>query len=260
MTRKFSRSRKELLMVVPCYNESSRFDAQYWENVILHSPEIQWVFVNDGSRDKTNQSIDSLKPFGAITIHLDRNVGKAEAIRSGIIRLKSHYSSVIAVGYVDADMAFEHREVTQFCKESIKLFGIKTNIDCYIASRVKLSGYNIHRSSGRHYCARIIATWFGFFWSNIPYDTQCGLKVFRNTPQFDASLYSAFRTRWLFDIELMMRLTIAKRKNCAILERPLNYWREIGKSKINKREKLRILNEIVYISILLFINRQKSLN
>jgi dolichyl-phosphate beta-glucosyltransferase len=258
MIRRSSGSQKKLLMVVPCYNESSRFDIHYWEYIILQSLEIQWVFVNDGSIDKTRDLIDSLQPFGALTIHLEKNVGKAEAIRSGMLELSSSYSSVIAVGFVDADMAFESREVVQFCEESLKLFSRDRYLDCYIAARVKLSGYNIRRSSGRHFFSRIVATWFGFFWSQIPYDTQCGLKVFRKTPEFTTSISSSFITRWLFDIELLMRLSLVKIENFGILERPLRYWGEIGQSKINWREKIRILKEIFYITKLLFKSRRNT--
>ena len=245
-------------MVVPCFNESSRFDLKYWKYVVINSPEIQWVFINDGSEDGTSELINSLVPMGAISFNLENNVGKAEAIRSGIMLVDSKYSSFAAVGYVDADMAFDKVEIIQFCKESIIGLDKNAKTGCYIASRVKLSGYNINRSSRRHFFARIIATWLGFFWPNIPYDTQCGLKVFRKTRAFDASISSPFVTRWLFDIELMMRLSISTGKDFAILERPLLHWSEMGQSKINLREKIRIARELFYISRLLMRNHSQN--
>jgi dolichyl-phosphate beta-glucosyltransferase len=256
MGRNFSKDKKVLLMVVPCYNESKRFDMSYWKWIISNSPHVQWIYVNDGSRDETGVLFDALREYGAITLTLKKNSGKAEAIRHGIRVAEIYNSTYIGVGYVDADMAFDKAEVVEFCKESIDLLNSKSALDCHIASRVKLSGYNISRSSGRHYLSRVITTWFGLLWREIPYDTQCGLKVFNLNSSIRDAVVSPFATRWLFDIELMLRISTVKGRAVVILERPLKYWKEIGESKINRREKLRILKEITSVSKLLFMSRK----
>jgi len=258
MSQLYSPRLKSLLMVVPCYNESERFSIDYWKGVLANSPTIQWLFVNDGSRDETSSLIDVMLEFGAATLHLDKNSGKAEAIRAGLLHSESFEDVYIAVGYVDADMAFNDSEVVEFCESARKSFDENRNLDCQIASRVKLAGSVITRSTGRHYLSRIVATGFGIFWSEIPYDTQCGLKVFRKTRHFDNAVSIPFLTRWLFDIELMSRISSAKEENVEILEKPLKYWGEVGLSKINLKEKFRIFREILFIAKLLYNVRKRK--
>jgi dolichyl-phosphate beta-glucosyltransferase len=256
MEQNISKDKKVLLMVVPCYNESKRFDISYWKWIISNSPQVQWIYVNDGSRDETGVLFGALREYGAITLNLEKNSGKAEAVRHGIRISETYNSTYTGVGYVDADMAFDKSEVVQFCNESINLLNSNTFLDCHVASRVKLSGYNISRSSGRHYLSRVITTWFGLLWREIPYDTQCGLKVFNLNSSIRDAIVSPFATRWLFDIELMLRISSVKGRAIVILERPLKYWKEIGESKINRREKFRILQEITSVSKLLFKSRK----
>lgn len=242
----------ELAMIVPCYNEELRLIPDYWSYVISKSQRIIWYFVDDGSNDNTLSLLNGLDKRCRV-LKLDENMGKGEAIRFGLNKVLATNPILGALGYVDSDMAFSRDEILEFCFKSLAILDSNDDIDAVIASRVKLAGTQIARSANRHFLARFIATIFGIFWRDIPYDTQCGLKVFRISPAIEDSIKLAFQTRWLFDIELFARISNFKDKGISLIELPIKFWREIGDSKISGMEYLRIATELV--SILVIVQR-----
>ena len=68
--------------------------------------------------------------------------------------------------------------------------------------------------------------------------------IFDNSIFLRRSLLREFRTRWLFDLEIHSRLRTEKGLDPVIWEEPLNQWIEVGNSKINSKEGIRILLEI----------------
>ena len=240
----------ELAMIVPCYNEELRLTPDYWNYIISKSNRIKWYFVDDGSNDNT---LSLLKSFDkrCQVLKLDKNSGKGEAIRFGLNQVLESRLATGAVGYIDSDMAFSQDEILDFCFESLAILNSNAEIDAVVASRVKLAGTQIARSAKRHFLARIIATIFGFFWSEIPYDTQCGLKIFRISSAMEDSVRLAFQTRWLIDIELFVRISKFKGGSISLIERPIKFWREIGDSKISGMEYFRIATEVVSIIVII---------
>jgi hypothetical protein len=66
-------------------------------------------------------------------------------------------------------------------------------------------GRDIRRSAFRHYAGRLFAT-FASLQLRLPvYDTQCGAKIFRATPEVVALFGRPFRLRWCFDVEVLSR-------------------------------------------------------
>jgi len=64
-------------------------------------------------------------------------------------------------------------------------------------------------------------------------DTQCGAKLFRNTPHLKTCLEAPFTAGWLFDVELFLRISNPnrqERKN--FFEYPVLEWTEIPGSNI----------------------------
>ena len=94
-------------LVVPCYNEAGRLNA---EQLIAYLDLNQWLhicFVNDGSKDNTMGVLTDVTrqaPNSTSIVNLERNHGKAEAVRKGMmICNKGGYYDFI--GFLDADMA-----------------------------------------------------------------------------------------------------------------------------------------------------------
>jgi hypothetical protein len=116
---------------------------------------------------------------------------------------------------------------------------------------VKLSGRKVLRNTGRHFIGRVITTLFGLFWQEIPYDTQSGFKVYKAkilTPQI---FFEPFVTRWFFDIELHLRVLISTKNKFSVWEEPLHVWNDIPDSRINGREKIKLIIEIIKVLKLL---------
>jgi len=237
-------------LLIPCFNEASRFNVSKWQLIIDSFRQCQWVFINDGSTDNTIQALEQLIGNNVKVLNLPKNLGKGEAIRAGIISVltsnQPHEPDFI--GYLDADGAFNVSDILKMLELAENILGPSNTYCALITSRVKLSGRRIIRSSRRHYLGRIIATFVCFGWETAPYDTQSGFKLFRVSPAFRKIVTKKFRTRWFFDIELLIALE--KIAPSEIWEEPLSMWREMEKSKIDSRQYLRVLKEILIIRTL----------
>jgi hypothetical protein len=95
-----------------------------------------------------------------------------------------------------------------------------------LGSRVNKLGSNIKRSYVRHVIGRLIATFLGATVKVHAYDSQCGAKIFRKEV-IEKAFGEPFDTKWLFDVEIILRL-----KGEPLLECPLREWINVGGSKI----------------------------
>lgn len=232
-------------LVVPCFDEASRWSANYWTHIAAES-DANILFVDDGSTDATNQI---LQGFVTGTKHrvrtLERNAGKSEAVRLGMQQLIQE-SECAAVGYLDADGAFTAEDVLDVIA-SFQARVIDSTFDAVWSSRVALAGRDIARSNSRHYIGRLVATFVSAGYGSIPYDTQSGLKLFAPSPALKACLEEPFRTRWLFELELLARWQRFAGESMRIWEEPLNYWHDVPGSKIKGKEVTRVLRELIVV-------------
>jgi hypothetical protein len=84
------------------------------------------------------------------------------------------------------------------------------------------------------------------------YDTQCGAKLFRSTPEFRGILHEPFSSRWVFDVEMIARLVRLHRNNPSVVrsmiyEFPLYEWRDIAGSKVEPKDFFRAGIEVLAI-------------
>src|SRR5689334_7890709 len=94
------------MIVVPCHNESRRLQPAVFRQFVAAHSNIQFLFVNDGSRDNTLailQAFAASDPSHFQVLDLQPNRGKAEAVRQGI--LQAARKSPDYVGFWDADLA-----------------------------------------------------------------------------------------------------------------------------------------------------------
>jgi len=242
-------------IIIPFFNESSRIGEGEYLLALSKRMNADFYYVNDGSSDDTQSKLTLIaKKSKAKVIELKRNCGKGEAIRQGL-REAIGFKDYEVLGYLDADGAFPVTEVERSTRLALEILNQGPTTDIYIASRIKLAGKEINRSSMRHYLSRLIITLIGFKTQNMPYDSQSGLKFFRNTEVLRVSLNKPFKTRWFFDLELMTRLGMQDRK--CIWEEPVNSWSDIKGSKIRARTILSIAKEILVIRGL--ISRRQTL-
>jgi glycosyltransferase involved in cell wall biosynthesis len=228
-----TRSRR-MVVVVPCFNEAQRLDANAFVTAAREHPSLHFLFVDDGSTDDTARVLDSLaaqQPNGLSTLKLATNRGKAEAVRAGILAAFTKPPDL--VGFLDADLATPVAELFLMA-EAFE----DPNILVVLASRVALLGRDIRRSNRRHYVGRVFATIASSVLNLQVYDTQCGAKLFRATPEIRQVFQTAFLSSWAFDVEILARLQQLERANQippvtrSVVEVPLRQWHDIRGSKI----------------------------
>ena len=241
-----------IVIVVPCYNEELRFHEAYFSELIKLN-NSRWIFVNDGSTDKTGEILALLSSKQEIhVLKLDINQGKSEAIRKGLLFAHELYPEAAWYGYLDSDSAFDISDIK-------KIIGLTTQddklIDAYFSSRVRLNGRTVIRKTYRHLIGRLLITSFSIYWRSIPYDTQSGYKLFKANDYFFDSIKTKFKTKWFIDIEITVRMSRNKKILISIWEEPLSKWKDIGGSKITLIKVFYIIYEIMFIHYTLFRNR-----
>jgi glycosyltransferase involved in cell wall biosynthesis len=236
------------VIVVPCFNEENRLNLKYWKNIIDERLNIFWIFVNDGSKDKTIDMLLKLKNKSNVLI-LDNptNKGKAEAIRVGMNEALKLSRGFQLIGFCDSDCAFAKEDIFILVDKAITDINNQKTFKIWISSRIALSGRKIIRKRSRHYIGRIISTFISSGWNAAPYDTQSGLKFFCNNSDLKLALLKPFKTKWFCDLELITRTLAQNPKQNIIWEEPLHYWKDIGNSRITIRQFPKIFIEIYQI-------------
>ena len=191
-----------LALVVPCYNEAGRLDPDAFLRFASTHPQVELVMVDDGSEDGTKAVLEKMRAAapGSVTVvqHPMRR-GKAEAVRTGILAGLSR--APVVVGFFDADLATPLGAVDDF----LAVLRTRPAVEFVLGSRVMLMGRDIKRKAARHYLGRVFATAVSHALDLPVYDTQCGAKMLRVTPE-TATLFAApFRSPWIFDVELIAR-------------------------------------------------------
>jgi dolichyl-phosphate beta-glucosyltransferase len=239
---------KRISIVVPCFNEQSRFPLEYWKEIIVEQSDVLWIFVDDGSTDSTLQTLQGLCAVTtAKVIGLPTNGGKGNAIRKGFQAILQEVPDVEILGYLDSDGAFSKQDVNRIKSMALEKMSKESDnpLDCLISSRVSLSGRSITRKATRHYLGRIIATFLTRDWHDAPYDTQSGFKCFLNSNSFRSSVNNVFLTKWFIDVELLTRIGINNRGQLKVWEEPLLHWQDVDGSKIRARNTFKILIELI---------------
>ena len=224
----------ETVLVVPCYNEAERLDAQAFRSFAATAPNVRLLFVNDGSTDGTAEVLEKLcrdEPK-LDALHLQDNQGKAQAVRSGI--LAAIETNPGFVGFWDADLSTPLAELPAF----LTVFEQHPDIEMVFGARVNLLGRSIRRKLTRHYIGRIFATVVATTLRLPVYDTQCGAKIFRVTEDLADLFREPFLSKWIFDVEIIAR-SIASRRGTdrpqvveIIYELPLTNWYDVDGSKL----------------------------
>jgi glycosyltransferase involved in cell wall biosynthesis len=236
-------NRHDVVIVVPCYNEEARLPLPAFVEYLRHPDGADLLFVDDGSADGTAELLNGLcTQFSerATLLRLSPNKGKAEAVRAGMLRAfssQAHYA-----GFWDADLSTPLDAIRQLMAE----FEADDRVEIVMGSRVKLLGRRIERRPLRHYFGRIFATAVSTLLVLPVYDTQCGAKIFRVTPDIQEVFASPFLSRWFFDVEILARLIVLRHSRSgppaaeSVRETPLREWRDVSGSKLRAGDVLRV--------------------
>lgn len=237
-------------IVVPCFNEADRLPAEVFSDYLRAQDQTRLLFVDDGSEDSTFQVLSELVATAegrGEVVRLPRNRGKAEAVRQGIRRAAA--SGVDLVGFWDADLATPLEAIAPMSAElerhptAVALFG----------SRVRMLGRNVQRDPLRHYAGRVFATVVSLMLQVPIYDSQCGAKLFRVSPQVEHLFADEFISPWIFDVEILARLRASvgperwARAGELIREYPLEAWYDVAGSKLKSSDFVRSFVDLAKI-------------
>jgi dolichyl-phosphate beta-glucosyltransferase len=230
-----AKAKSTCLIVVPCFNEGARLQCSVFVDFVREVEGVHILFVNDGSRDNTSGLLQAMREGCEDRIQiLDNkvNAGKAEAVRTGLLKaIEQGYATY--VGFWDADLATPLEVIPDF----VALLDASSRLQMVFGSRVRLLGRDVARRASRHYLGRVFAS-FASLTLRLPiYDTQCGAKLFRVTPELGSILRETFLSRWVFDVEILARYIAFYRGSVlylkdSIYEFPLPRWCDVTGSKV----------------------------
>lgn len=220
----------DLVIVVPCYNEQDRLPINQFKVFTESNPKTLICFVNDGSKDNTEQVLSELEkehPNTITQLYLKENQGKAGAVRQGFLHCTNTYQFK-KIAYLDADLATSLEEcvrVSNFIKDDVVFsFG----------SRISKIDNNIDRKFYRFFIGRFIATLISKQLKAKVYDTQCGCKIFHQ--KIVSEIFKdIFISKWLFDVEIFHRIiAIYTKENLQNIAReiPLKAWIDTDDSRV----------------------------
>ena len=228
-------------VVIPCYNESSRLDLSTYIEFAKRNKGTVLCLVNDGSADATRATLAEIKNLAHDNVYIcnvARNAGKANAVRTGSLMLYQE-TEVETIGFLDADLStsfMEYHELLQAYqqnKEKLVIFGSRN---------LQEGSSNIERNPIRKLLSDFIRMLIFLIIRVKIADTQCGAKVFAR--QLIPEIYEQpFYSRWLFDIEIILRLRMKMGKVRFLhifQEKALNEWIHMDGSKLGLKDSIMI--------------------
>tara|TARA_R110002051_G_scaffold74049_4_gene134856 strand:+ start:19784 stop:20950 length:1167 start_codon:yes stop_codon:yes gene_type:complete len=235
-------------VVIPCYNEEKRLISNQFKEFAHKNLGYHLCFVNDGSTDNTLTVLEKLKednPENISIYNCKQNGGKAEAVRQGILHLIKD-AQLDYIGFLDADLSTDFRDFNDLVK-TIE----SSDFKIVSGSRIARMGADITKESARKIISLtinlIIQTILG-----MPFkDTQCGAKVMDR--EIASKMFNKkFVTKWLFDVELFMRMIRYFGKTevkSLICEQPLKRWIHADGSKLSMKDSVKIVGQLAQIAV-----------
>jgi glycosyltransferase involved in cell wall biosynthesis len=237
---------QEVCVVIPCFNEEHRLRGADLLAFLDAHPTASLCLVDDGSEDGTFTILDGLRakrPDQILVHRLPRNRGKAESVRAGVLQVAANERYPI-IGYWDADLSTPLDEVDRL----LEALRENPQVRLVMGSRVKRLGARIERRISRHVMGRVFATCASAILGVAVYDSQCGAKLFRRE---SAAVFfrEPFLTRWLFDLEMLVRLRneVGAGAFEMTIELPVACWEEVDGSKLTLREMISVPLELLKI-------------
>jgi glycosyltransferase involved in cell wall biosynthesis len=221
----------QIALLIPFFNERKRLQlAQISQLSKLGEGKIDCYFVDDGSTDGYSEEIarwieeESLPNIYLIDTQFNR--GKSEAIRHGALSI--NITKYQFMGITDADFSASPIEIMRLATTAIQensyIFG----------ARVSNRNNDIQTSKFRYTQGMIFNKIVELILGYRFLDSQCGLKFFPVSSNLITSLEKPFENRWLFDLEMVLRLNRLEfvRIHSVILDE----WRHTKGSKTSVRD------------------------
>jgi dolichyl-phosphate beta-glucosyltransferase len=227
-----------LSIVVPAYNEEKRIRKSLDKIFdFLDSKQISYevIVVDDGSKDKTVEIINSLKNSKLRLLRNKKNSGKGQTVKNGMLEAKGN-----VVVFTDADLSTPIEEVDK------ALDWLEKGYDIIIGSRgLKNSDIKIKQPLYRRMMGRIFNIITQILSVRGIKDTQCGFKCFKKET-VKKIFQKQTLTGFSFDVEILF---LAQKYKYKIKEMPVQ-WLNDAESKVSPiKDSLRMFRDIFKIQI-----------
>lgn len=235
-------------VVIPCYNEEDRLSGTKFKEFVYNNLGYHLCFVNDGSTDRTLEVLEELRKGNENKISIydcQKNGGKAEAVRQGVLHLAND-PQLDYIGYLDADLSTDFRDFDDLVKTMET-----SDFKIVSGSRMSRMGANITKESARKIISKTINLIIRSILKMPFNDTQCGAKIM-NKEIAQLVFKEKFITRWLFDVEIFMRMSKhygREQVQSMICEQPLKRWIHADGSKLSMRDSIQILGQLAKIAV-----------
>lgn len=208
---------RELTIVVPTLNEvgnvtllTERIDTSMKKAGIPYSI----LFIDDHSSDGTVDKIDSLSRFFPVSYQMKQGKrGKAQSIIQGFNSVRSRFICMI-----DADLQYPPEDISKMVDKLID-----NDADVALSQRQDSDAGFVRNVMSKTFNFVFVRSLFG-----IDYDTQSGLKVFKQ------SIYDGMDltpSQWSFDLEFIVA---ALQKRSRILTHDIKFGeRNSGEAKVD---------------------------
>jgi glycosyltransferase involved in cell wall biosynthesis len=242
-----------LTIILPCY-QSEIFIKQSFsilENLLEQHSNYRLLFVDDGSKDRTGEILQSQQSRSLFSERIDvlrlhNNLGKGGAICEGAKLVKTE-----VLCFTDADLAYFPENISSFYETLLPGSVV-------IANRVhpkticEISPQLFRFIATRHLASRLFNCLTRIFLVPGIRDVQAGMKMFISKDFLRLIPYIT-QFRFSFDLEL---LTIARRQKMGIINHPVHYRYLIENSTVHFiRDSFILLTSILKISIRLWAGR-----
>lgn len=235
-------------VVIPCYNEEERLLGDEFKAFVHKNLGYHLCFVNDGSKDNTLAVLEELRKGKEDYISIydcEKNGGKAEAVRLGMLHLAAQ-NQYDYIGFLDADLS------TNFDDFQDLVTTISTSkFQIVSGSRMSRMGADITKESARAIISKTINFIIRKTLGMEINDTQCGAKIMTKEI-VENTFQSKFMTKWLFDVEIFMRMKKvygSQKAQELICEQPLKRWIHADGSKLSMKDSVKIVGQIGQIAI-----------
>jgi len=216
---------RSLSIVIPAYNEQKRLPAAI-RRLQCYLAHTDWEFseivvVDDGSRDATARTVQSMEPMGT-RIRVLRNPGnrgKGYAVRNGVQKAKGEWTLV-----TDADLSTPIEEL-----EKLWAAARDSGAQVVIGSRaLDRSLIGVHQPLLRESAGKLFNLTVRVV-TGLPFhDTQCGFKLLETRAAREIFRRQQIE-RFGFDVEA---LVIARQLGYSVMEVPVQ-WNDVAGTKVS---------------------------
>lgn len=241
------------LLAVPCHNEERRLRWEYFVTLHERIHGLCLVFVDDGSLDGTLgilRDISNDIPRSSV-LSISRNVGKANAVRQGMLSAWGQVTTPFLVGYLDCDGAFDPAHVGRIVNSSHTIASRSSGPLVVFPNR----RFTDRAPQLRRVASRAVREVIALGTSSPDLrDWQAGFKLYRANEDLHQALLQPFRSRWFPDVELLARLP----QDTTILQPEFAGVIDVRGTTLRARAALDIIIDLAKVKTLQWSQRRQS--